>query len=187
MTHLYSLVELRVIFDTIQEKFVTKMTSTNTGSPITKVIIFCKPRIRTWDLTSRTVSDTGFVLENSEVPWYKPQNQPLSDALVPSCSYFWELFKTTGSCLHHPYVCVGWGPRIYHFPKFTEWARGENRNRTSSSGKLTLTLQRNQKEISSCIMSLLKIGPFFRLSRVGILMVEKVVCSEAQGSACALG
>lgn len=76
MTHLYSLVELRVIFDTIQEKLVTKMSSTRTGSPITKVIIFCKPRVRTWDLTNRAVSETGFVLENPGVPLYKAQKSP---------------------------------------------------------------------------------------------------------------
>lgn len=39
MTHLvYSLVELSVIFDAIQDKIVTTITSHSTGSPITEVI-----------------------------------------------------------------------------------------------------------------------------------------------------
>ena len=79
------------------------------------------------------------------------------------------------------YVCVGSDPRIYHFLEFTECVRGENRNQTSSSGKLTQILQENQKEISFCLISLLKIDPFSMLCRVGILMTEIMVCARKPG------
>lgn len=50
-------------------------------------------------------------------------------------------------------------PKVYHFPEFTECARGENRNPSSSSGTRTLAFQGNQKEISSCVTSLPQTGP----------------------------
>lgn len=128
MTHLYSVAEPRVIFDTIREKLVTKMTSRSTGSPITKVIILCRARIRTWDLTSRDVSEMGCRGKSRTYrvlrykPWKSPTTWCCSVASVPvkaSLSYFWKP-KATGSCLHRPCVCVGGDPRIYHFPGFTK-------------------------------------------------------------------
>lgn len=81
-------------------------------------------------------------------------------------------------------LCVGWDPRIHHFLELNECARGENRNWTISSGKLTLALQENQKEISSCIISLLKIDPFCRLHRVGKLSRENGVPGSLGKCSC---
>lgn len=92
MTHVaYSLVELRIIFDAIQEKLVTEMTSHSMGLPTAKVIIVCKPKIRIHDLTSIYISETRVVLGNPEhIEFYGISHKThlLSDALVSSLSYF---------------------------------------------------------------------------------------------------
>lgn len=93
------------------------MTSHSTGSPMTEGTIFCRPKLRTWDLTSKDVSETGGVLENpgcTEFYGISCKNHLPNDALVLSLSYFW---KHSRMFLSSPSLCMcGLRPKNLSLP-----------------------------------------------------------------------